>query len=310
MDKLQAMKFFVRVAEEGSFTGAAERMGVTTALVSRAVGGLETHLRTRLINRTTRRVALTEAGERYLSRCEQILAGIDLAEAEAADAHARPAGRLRVHATPGFGQSYVLPAVLAYRQSYPNVLVELTLSQHVPDLIDDGYDVSLQLSATDLPDSGLVSKRLGGLSSVLCASQAYLDAHGVPLDTHMLTEHACLQIVSSVFPNSHWQLTGPQGDVRFELPPAKLRVNTAEALAVALRAGAGVGALPMSTAVPTLRGGGLVRVLPDYTLQSLTAYALYPSRQYLDAKIRTFVESLQASIPMALEADMAALKVT
>ncbi len=298
----------MRVAEEGSFTGAAQRLQVNTAHVSRAVVTLENRLRTRLFHRTTRRVALTEAGERYLRRCEQILACVDQAEAEAADAHARPSGRLRVHATTGFGQAYVVPAVLRYQQCYPSVSVELTLSQHVPDLLDEGYDVSLQLSARDLPDSGLVCQQLGVLHSVLCAAPAYLQERGVPRNVPELAGHTCLQMLTSVFPSDQWHLFGPKRDEMFRLPAAVFQVNIAEALAVALREGVGIGALPVSTALPALRSGALLRVLPDHRLQALTAYALYASRQYVDAKIRTFVESLREWIPQALSADMAILR--
>src|SRR5579859_6603920 len=168
MDTLQMMRIFVRVAEEGSFTSAAQRLDITTAYASRSVSQLETHLRTRLLNRSTRRSALTDAGQRYLDRCQRILGYIEEAESEAADAQAKPSGRLHVHATTSFGQAYVVPAVVRYRQRYPSVAVELTLSQHVPDIIDEGYDVSLQLSTTELPDSGLVSQRLGEVGSVLC----------------------------------------------------------------------------------------------------------------------------------------------
>ncbi|WP_174988042.1 LysR family transcriptional regulator [Burkholderia lata] len=307
MDILQSMKAFVRVAEEGSFTGAASRMNTTTSYVSRAISALETHLRARLFNRSTRRIALTEAGERYMRRCEQIFASIDEAEAEAADAQARPSGRLRVHSPTSFGQSYVVPAVVAFRKQHPAVSVDLTLSQKVPDMLEEGYDVSLQLTATTLPDSGLISQQLGVLRSVLCASPSYLARHGLPRSVDDLDGHQCVPIVSSLFPHDLWHFDGPQGDELFRLPPASFLVNGADALATALREEAGIGAVPMPTALPAMRSGALVRVLPDHTLQPLTAHVLYPSRQYLDAKIKTFIEALHALIPRALEADRAAL---
>ncbi|MGF6915854.1 DNA-binding transcriptional LysR family regulator [Paraburkholderia sp. 40] len=307
MDTLHMMRIFVRIAEEGSFTEAAQRLNITNANASRSIAQLEAHLRTRLLNRSTRRVALTEAGQRYLERCERILAYVEEAEAEAADAHARPSGKLRVHATSSFGQTYVLPEVLRYREQNPAVSVELTLSQHVPDLLDEGYDVSLQLTMTDLPDSGLVSHRLGEVPSVLCAAPAYLREHGTPRSVQELRGHACLQIVASVFPRDRWHLEGPHGRETFEFPPADLQVNAIEALSVALREGVGIGSLPMATALPALRSGALIHVLPDYQLQKLTAYVLYASRQYLDAKIKTFVDFLREVVPQALAADHAAL---
>ncbi|WP_261539671.1 LysR family transcriptional regulator [Burkholderia multivorans] len=307
MDTLQMMRIFVRVAEEGSFTSAAQRLDITTAYASRSVAQLETHLRTRLLNRSTRRIALTDAGQRYLDRCQRILTYIDEAEAEAADAQAKPSGRLHVHATTSFGQAYVVPAVVRYRQRYPSVAVELTLSQHVPDIIDEGYDVSLQLSTAELPDSGLVSQRLGEMHSVLCASPAYLKERGTPRTVSDLEGHACLQIVTPIFPRDRWHLDGPNGRETFELPLPDFQVNIADALGAGLRAGLGIGALPMSTALPAFASGALVRVLPEYRLQKLTVYTLYASRQYLDAKIRTFVDFLRECVPEMLAADEAAL---
>jgi DNA-binding transcriptional LysR family regulator len=307
MDTLHMMRIFVRIAEEGSFTGGASRLNITTANASRAVSQLESHLRTRLLNRSTRRIALTEAGQRYLERCQRILAYVEEAEAEAADAQAKPSGRLRVHASPSFGQAYVVPAVIRYRERYPAVSVELTLSQHMPDILEEGYDVMLQLTTTELPDSGLVSHRLGDVHSVLCAAPAYLRARGTPHTVQDLDAHSCLQIVTSIFPHDRWHLDGPDGRETVELPKAAFEMNLPDALSVALREGVGIGALPMSTVLPALHSGALVRVLPEYRLQKLTAYALYASRQYLDAKIRTFMEFLREAVPKALAEDEAAL---
>lgn len=307
LDTLQTMRIFVRVAEEGSFTGAAQRMDMTVPQASRAVSFLETHLRTRLLNRSTRSIALTEAGQRYFQHCQHILSYIDHAEAEAADARVRPSGRLRVHATTGFGQTYLVPAIMRYQERYPSVSVDLTLSQHVPDVIDEGYDVTLQVSTAELPNSALVSHRLGSVHSVLCASPAYLREQGQPENVAGLAGHSCLQLVTSLFPRNRWHLDGPNGPETFELPPTAFQVNIAEALAAALQEGKGIGALPMSSAVPALRGGTLECVLPGYQLQQLTAYVLYPSRQYLDAKIATFVKFLRDFVPRTLAADEAAL---
>ena len=301
------MRIFTRVAEEGSFTGAAQRMDTSTGSVSRAVGYLEAHLRTRLLNRNTRSVSLTESGQRYLQRCQQILAQLEQAEAEAADAQAHASGRLRVHAMPGFGQTYLLPAVMSYQRRYPSVSIDLTLSDHVPHIIDEGYDVAIQMSTAQLPDSALVSQRLGTLYSVLCASPAYLRKHGTPARVASLARHACLQLVTSLFARDRWELEGPGGRETVELPPTAFQVNIPDALSTALRECKGIGALPMSSAAPALKSGSLVRVLPDYQLQTLTAYVVYPSRQYLSAKVGTFVEYLRETVPQALAADHAAL---
>ncbi|CAM2175453.1 hypothetical protein BO443_270017 [Burkholderia orbicola] len=137
---------FVRVAKAGSFTAAAQQLGIATAQVSRSIVELETHLQCRLLNRTTRRVALTESGERYLERCKAVIDLVDLSEAEAGNAQVAASGTLRVHAPSTFGQDYVVPALARFLNDYPMVRVELTLSQHQPDILEEGYDVLLQIT--------------------------------------------------------------------------------------------------------------------------------------------------------------------
>jgi DNA-binding transcriptional LysR family regulator len=301
MDTFEKMKVFARVAEAGGFTAAAGRLEMATGQVSRAISELERHLRARLFNRTTRRVVLTEAGERYLHRCYEILATVEQAEAEASNAHVLPSGRLRVHATASFGQHYVMPAVMRYQKRYPQVAVELTLSQHVPDLIDEGYDVSVQLSSTELPSSGSIAARVGHTYSILCASPSYLAERGTPGSVAGLADHTCLQTTSPALPGSRWPLDGPNGREVFELPPSRFRVNVAEAMALAIRDGLGIGALPLWTALPWLRDGTLTRVLPTYRLSEMQIHALYTSREYLDAKIRSWIDFLQESIPRMID---------
>ena len=308
MDTIQSMRVFVRVVDAGSFTAAAEHLDTTTAFTSRAVSSLEAHLSTRLLNRTTRRIALTEAGARYLQRCEQILAYVDQAEAEAGEAHARPSGKLKVHAMTSFGQHYVVPMVGQYQQLYPDVHVELTLAQRMPDLLDEGYDVALVL-ATNLQDSGLVSQRLASAFSIVCASPAYLEKRGVPQKPADLVNHTCLQMITPVFPASQWQFSGPDGEEVVNLDGAPpLQVNVAEALAVAVREGMGVGLLPLYSAISGLRSGELVWILPEYKSQEMSIYAMYPSRRYLDAKIRMWVELLREKLPATLAEDQTALR--
>ncbi|MBN3728367.1 LysR family transcriptional regulator [Burkholderia sp. Ac-20379] len=307
MDTLQNMRVFVRVVDAGSFTAAAQQLNSTTAYASRAVSDLESHLRTRLLNRTTRRIALTEAGERYLQRCEQILAYVDQAEAEASDAHARPSGKLKVHCMTSLGQHYAVPMVARYRQRYPEVQVDLTLAQRLPDLLDEGFDVSIVIDR-NLPDSGLVSQRLGETFSVACASPDYLERHGVPKRPQDLDAHTCLGMVAPGFQWDEWTLVGPDGEKSLPVASPPFRVNVAEALSVAIREGMGIGVLPLYTAITGLRNGDFVRVMPEYRSHVMNIYALYPSRQYLDAKIRTWVDFMRESLPATLEADIDALK--
>jgi DNA-binding transcriptional LysR family regulator len=167
--------------------------------------------------------------------------------------------------------------------------------------------VSIVLGA-ELPDSGLVSQRLGSAFSIACASRAYIEEHGVPHVLSDLVRHTCLQLISPAFPPNKWTFDGPNGQETISLGPATFTVNVAAAMAVAISEGMGVGILPTSSALPALRAGTLVRVLPQYTMQILNVFALYPSRQYLDAKIRTWVEYLRSEFPTALAADEKSLQ--
>lgn len=302
MDTLQTMRAFSCVADTGSFTAAAQQLGTTTANISRAVAHLEGHLKARLLNRTTRRIALTEAGQRYLLRCQQILAYVEEAEAEAGDAHARPAGRLRVHSMTGIGQHYVIRAMAGYRQQYPDVSFDLTLANRVPDLLDEGLDVAIVV-ATELPDSGLVSQRIGATYSILCASPGYIAERGAPRTPTDLAQHECLLLISPVMPFDRWHFVGPDGEQMISLGQPSFQVNVGDAMTEAIRSGMGIGVLPLYSAMDGLRDGSLVPVLPHYRLQCLNIYALYPSRQYLDAKIKTWVTYLRETLPDALQAD-------
>ncbi|WP_330214491.1 LysR family transcriptional regulator [Pseudomonas sp. AM8] len=306
MDTLQNMRAFSCVAEAGSFTAAAAQLDTTTANVSRAVSNLEAHLQTRLLNRTTRRIALTEAGKRYLLRCEQILAYVEEAEAEASDAHARPAGQLKVHTMTGIGQHFVIDAIARYRRTHPDVTFDLTLANRVPDLLDEGYDVSIVL-ASELPDSGFVSQRLGITYSIACASPDYVKARGCAQRPQDLLNHACLRLVSPVIQLDKWTFNGPEGQESVAINTSPFLVNSADAMKTAITSGMGVGLLPVYAAIEGLRNGTLVRVMPTYRSQELNLYAIYPSRQYLDAKIKTWVEYLRGSLPEILAAHQAEL---
>jgi DNA-binding transcriptional LysR family regulator len=306
MDTLQNMRVFVRVVEAGSFTAAAQSLDSTTGAMSRAVSELEAHLRTRLLNRSTRRLALTPAGELYLKRCTQILADVDSAEEEASCAHERPAGALRMHSFASIGQQYVLPAISRYRGLHPEVTVELTLSQRMPDLFEGSSDVSL-VTASSLPNSDLVSHQLGTTYSILCASPAYVHMHGSPRAPADLAHHECLILKTPALPAHEWTLEGPEGSTEMHVD-GPVQVNIAESLAVAIREGMGIGVLPVYTAIEGLRNGTLVRVLPQYKLQKTNVYALYPSRKFVDAKTKTWVEFLRAHLPEVIARDMALLE--
>lgn len=308
MNTLKNMRIFMRVADAASFAGAARKLDMTTAQVSKAVSELETHLRTRLLHRTTRRVTLTDAGNRYLERCREIVGLVDISEAEAGAAAQAPSGNLRVHAPASFGEIYVVPALTRYLERYPDVQAELLLSSRVPDLLEENIDVSLRLATSQLPDSGLVSTRICRMSSVLCAAPAYLAKHGTPATLQDLATHTSTQLVAPHHAIDRWRCDGPDGRVDLPIPPGRLRVNSADALAAALVAGFGIGPVPLLCALPALRSGALVRVLPAYELQGTDVYAVYASRVYLDAKVKSWVEFLRDFVSNALGESGAAVQ--
>lgn len=307
MDMLENMRTFVRVVQAGSFTAVAKQTDVATAQVSRAIASLETYAQIRLLHRTTRKIALTDSGRRYFERLLSILGDVDQANAEARNALVRPYGRLRVHTMPGLGQSHVTASAVAYQASFPDVAIEMTYSQRMPNLVEEGYDVSV-VTASSLPDSGYIAHSCGTSYSVLVASRAYLDRCGVPSTPADLMNHTCLRLDTPAEANGEWLLHGAAGEtVSHAVLAAPFQANAPEALSIALRAGLGIGSLAIYSVIDDLRSGQLVRVLPDYRLTMLDVYAMYASRRFLDAKVRTFVDHVRATLAPALQADERAL---
>ncbi|CAB3788989.1 HTH-type transcriptional regulator DmlR [Paraburkholderia ultramafica] len=306
METLQCMRIFVKVASDGGFGSAARRLNLSVPAVSRAVAQLETHLGSRLLNRTTRQIALTEARERYLDRCQGILSSLDDAEAEARSTTAYPTGRLRVHALSSFGHQLVVPAILQYQERFSSLRVEVAMTGTMPDMLQEGYDASIVL-APELTSSGLVSLKLGSIAGVLCASPRYLARYGVPGAPEDLRKHQCLQLATPVFPFDKWVFRGAGETFEVNIGSARLTVNAMEALEPAVVKGLGIAILPAGVALRGLRSGALVRILREYEAQSVNVYALYSSRRFLDAKIRTFIDLLREEVPSMLEADERAL---
>ncbi|ALL68299.1 Transcriptional regulator, LysR family [Paraburkholderia caribensis MBA4] len=297
---LQNVRTFVRVVEAGSFTAVANELGTTTGKISRAVTALEEHVNAALLHRTTRHLAVTDVGERYYQRVKDILADIDDANAEASNARTRPHGRIRIHSMPGLAESHMTAAIIAYQTANPDVSIELRLSQRLPNLVEEGYDVSL-LAAPKLPDSGYVARTFGSTFGILVASSEYLERRGVPHNIEELGEHSLLRLESPLGPTDEWTLDGPEGHVRVPIDVSPFLANSPNSLRYALHSGAGIGTLATYSAIDDLRTGALVRVLPSYRLRAFDIFALYPARRYLDAKIVTLLEHLRKVIAPELE---------
>jgi DNA-binding transcriptional LysR family regulator len=291
MDRFQAVRAFVRVVELGSFAKAAARLAVSTSAVSRQVSDLEAHLGVRLLQRTTRRLSLTDTGQAFYERGVQLLADLEEAEASVRAAAVLPQGTLRLTCGVTFGVRHVAPAIAEFTAKHPQVVVDVDLSDRAVDLVEEGFDLGIRIGAIGQP--GLVSRRLGGTSMVLCASPRYLARHAdrplrVPAD---LAAHDCLSYTQVPLPNV-WRFTAVDG-TRHEVKLAtRHRGNNGRMLVALAVEGLGVVNEPDFIVGPELRAGRLVRVLADFTPPRSPIAAVYPSRRLLSTKVRTFVDFL------------------
>ena len=289
MDRFDSMRIFVKVVESDSFTGAAARLKLSAGMVSQHVKALEERLGAQLLNRTTRKLSLTEVGRAYYERCTRLLADLEEAEHAASDLQAAPRGALRVNATPSFGLMHLAPAIADFTARFPGVSVELMLSDRIVDLIDEGFDLAVRVEP--MPDSSLIARQIAPVRLVICGAPSYFQKHGEPHTPADLASHNCLTITgSSCYRN--WHLTAA-GGVPLDIAPAgHLRSNSAAVLMVAALAGHGVACLPTYLVGEALRSGRLVTVLDNYVAPPLTLRALYPHNRHLSAKVRAFVDFL------------------
>lgn len=290
MDILNCMKTFVAVVESESFTAAGTRLDISKALVSKYVGILEDHLGTRLLNRTTRRLSLTESGLAYYERCLQILADVDEAEQVAGQSAVMPRGTLKVAMPVSFGTVRIAPLLTEYMRRYPEVRLDIALADRRVDLIEDGYDLAIRVG--NLPESGLIARKLATDRIVLCASPAYLQAHGTPLAPEELKQHACLNYSYSSSGDEWFFGTGKMRAAVYVDGP--MRANNGDMLRLAALDGAGLIWQPHFIVADDLQAGRLVELMTDRRSTELGIYAIYPSRKHLSAKVRTFVDYLAA----------------
>jgi len=295
MDKLSNMSVYVKVVEMGSFTAVANHLDSTVGNVSRAVSALEKTLDAQLLQRSTRRLSVTDAGRRFYERCKTILNDLENAEAEASNSLLEPRGRLRVHCVPGLARQLVTRAVLEYRKDFPDVTVDLLLSQRMPNLLEDQLDVSILIART-LPDSAYVSQKIGVSHCVLVASPDYLAGHAAPVVPDDLDDHQCLLLSTVDYVRDEWQLKSRTGNITYTPSGPSFSVNDMDAMAVAVRDGAGIGLLAGFSAIDDLLSGKLVRVLPEYHTYERNVYAVYTSRQFVDAKLTRFIDTLKVQV--------------
>jgi DNA-binding transcriptional LysR family regulator len=288
MDRLTSLTAFVHVADSGGFSAAGRRLNMSTTMVSNHVQAPEDRLGARLLNRTTRKVSLTEVGKAYYDRCTQILGDLENADDIASASQSTPRGTLRIYTTTHM-VPFIAPAVSEFLGSYSEVKVELMMGERAVDMIDEGYDVSIHLAPPR--DSSLIARSLATWRHVLCCSPSYLEKHGPPKQLSELAERNCVKHVNYPFQDG-WHFVDREGAPAVAPVSGNLITNSGETLRLAALEGVGISMAAGFLVAGDLEAGRLVRVLPDYRPVELAVNAVYPHRHHLSAKVRRFIDLL------------------
>src|SRR5687768_1088994 len=290
-DSIQEMAVFARVVGAGSLSAAARELGLSPALVSRRLAALESRLGVRLINRTTRSLHLTDDGATYYEACARVLADIEEADATVSAGRVEPRGTLRVALPASFGHQHIAPLIPRFAERYPQIQLALSLSDRTINLIEEGFDLAVRIA--HLEDSSLTARKLAPNRRVVCASPAYLARHGAPRTPDELARHNCLTTTDFAM---NWDYKGPDGKPGSVRVTGRYACDSWEVLREWARAGLGIALKSTWDVHRLLAEGSLVEVCPGYTFHSDVAiYAVYPSRRFLPAKTRVFIEFLAES---------------
>jgi DNA-binding transcriptional LysR family regulator len=286
MDRIDAMQAFVAVADLEGFAPAARKLKLSPSAVTRLVAALEDRLGARLLQRTTRKVALTDAGTRYLERARRILADVEEAERAAESERTRPSGRLVVSAPLGFGRLHVSPVMTAYLKRYPDVSGELRLEDRVVSLVEDGVDLSVRIG--ELADSSLVARQVGEMRRIVVASPAYLKARGEPKSLAAIASHDTIQFGSAAGV-ADWRFVEAGREIRIDCTP-RFSTNSSDAALQYAEAGGGLTRLMAYQAAASLKAGKIKIVLQKFELPALPIHVVYPTSRLLSAKVRAFID--------------------
>jgi len=288
MDRFEEMRAFVAVVDAGSFVRAADALQASKTAVSRLIGDLEARLGVRLLHRTTRRLSLTVEGEVFHARCKDLLAGVEEAEAEATARADDAIGLLRLNVPVSFGLMHLAPLWPAFLQQHPGVTLEVTLSDRIVDLVDEGYDLAVRIA--QLPASSLVSRKLASTRLVLCASPEYLRRNGSPANPAEIARHAVFAY-TLLSTGEQWSFEGPEGPVSVKVSP-RMRSNSGDTCCAAALQHQGIVLQPSFMVGEHLHSGALVEVLPQYRSIELGVYAVYASRKHVTPKVRVLIDFL------------------
>ena len=295
MDRLQSMRIFSKVVEQGSFARAARAMDLSNAVVTRHLAELENHLGTRLLNRTTRRLSLTETGQAYLERVNRILADIDDADAIATSYSKKPAGTLRIYSQLGFGKQRLAELLPQYANANPDVTLDVTLSERTADLVEGGYDVGIFIGLQKF-DASMISRQLGMAEVLLCASPGYIRQHGQPRVPEDVSDHACLNFSNVDLLRNHWPIAGDTEAVNIPIR-SRMLSNNSELLRNCAAADMGLVVGPSYSMIDDIKSERLVRLLAHHQLGQMAVMMVYPSRRQMSAKVRSFIDFMTAQFP-------------
>jgi DNA-binding transcriptional LysR family regulator len=302
MDKFGAMTFLLKVVEKGSLSAAAKELDVPLATVSRRIAELEAHLNTRLLNRSSRRLSLTEAGRLYVEACKRILEQVEDAERATTGIYKDPKGDLVVTAPIVFGRVHLIPIISDFLSEYPDIDLKLILADRLLDLLESNVDVALRIG--ELSDSSFIASRVGSVRRVTCASPSYLAAHGRPQKPEDLPNHICVTFDNLASPEA-WRFSSPKGGVLMPIR-SRLTVTTAEAAVAGAVVGLGLTRLLSYQITEERRAGRLELVLEDYELPPWPVSLIYAGQQLLPKKLRAFLDFAAPRLKNRLRDDAAA----
>jgi DNA-binding transcriptional LysR family regulator len=292
MDLLESMRVYVAAVDKGSLSAAATACGISSTMAGNHLRALETRLGARLLNRTTRRQHLTAFGEDYYVRCKEILRLVSETDAQAENLQMAPTGTLRITAPVSFGTGALMPALAVYLERHPEVSVDLTLSDRVMDLMEEGFEAAIRVG--QLPDSALVARPLSPYRLMICASPEYLARRGTPSAPKDLARHECLSFSPTAL--APWRLKNHDGESRIAVS-GRLMVNNGEALRVAALNGMGIVLQPAILLEADVKAGRLVQLFPSYELPSRPMSVVFLPDRYRSSKLRSFVDFMVEQFP-------------
>lgn len=289
MDRLECDRMFIAVIEAGSFTDAATRLSTSSGQASKLISRLENVLGVRLLNRTTRSVAPTEAGRAYYDRLKPLIDELDTLDLDIRNISQSPRGRLRLTGPLSFGTLQLAPALNEFAAEHPDIELDVRFSDRVFNLVDEGFDMAVRVGRPD--DSSLIIRKLCNVRIVVVAAPGYVDKHGAPETPSDLTHHNCIIDTNFNEPN-RWPFSHRNGGIERVRVNGRIRYSNAETCVQAAAMGLGVACVPSFVAGDALRSGSLVRLLPSYETEPYDVHALYPHSRHLAAKVRLLIDFL------------------